>query len=1448
MPRKSSLAARLGLLVLATRAAGLNGQGVITTVAGADAFAAPVDGVPAVSLPLREEFSPAIAVDAAGNVYFSGQQVCQVYKITPAGIATTVAGNGICGFFGSGDGGPARRAGVSARAIAVDSAGTLYIAEFDRIRRVGNDGKIATWIGGVRVTTAPNALSFDSRGNLYYIDSEDRSIRRVDPSGRVAIVAGNGQQGNCATGARATDMPFASRSLAVDQAGNLYVNMIGSFVVCKVAPDGSVTKLPGALRSESGLAVAANGDLLLSNPFDPAVYRLTEAGTISIAAGVPNQQGAGAGDGGPAIRAHVCASSLAASPDGGFYVWDSCARRLRRVDGSGAIGAFAGASLPSTGTNALSPLGGPRQVAADSQRNTYIATETRVFKVTPAGLLTLVAGNGESPTTSAGSGSLTGRRAVQAALRIYDIAVNARDELLILNFGSQIFRVEADGTLQSVAGDGFGPSSGDDGPATAARVFNVSAIDVGADGSIYLAQGLEHRVRRIRADGVIVKFAGTGTAGANGVGGPATSAQLYFPTAIAADGLGNVYIGETGGPRYLNGGVAANRVRVVGSDGVLRARAELPTFEALAADGAGNLYASLFNSAQVVRVDTAGKVTPWAGGSNPGGIGDGLLATSARLQGPTDVAVDAAGNVLVVDSQNERVRAVLASPPSFRLSVSRLDFRAASRGRVSRVQAVVVSSPVQGLEFSVSVPADARWCRVSVAAGQMPRLADVSVDPAGLQPGVYETLVTVRSAAASPATATLRVVATIDAAVAPSLSASADNLSFTVPRSAPSRPQPLVLSNDGSGSMTFKATVKTRRGAWLSVSPDQGTVVAGAPVVLSVIANPAGFEPGTYTGSIELEAAPAGRAISIPVVLTVSRLESAILLSQSGLSYLAVAGGGQLPPQDFSVLNLGTGRMGWTAAFSPLTGGNWLRLSTLAGTSGNGPAESVSVEARIDQTGLPLGRYFGQITVSAAGAANSPQVVTVVLDVVTPEESPGPILRPSQLRFGDNVEPGASATSSIDVLIYNPNAVPVTYSSTRSSELSQPGGFDLVVVAPGSGTVQPGRPSLMTVQPRFLRDTTGTLGLQFSDGNVRAISVQLGAAALNRGIRGAEGCSATGLAPVFLAIGQGPTLPAGAPSAVVAEIKDSCGQPLTRPGSAVVTFSNGDAPLVLEPVQDGRWHGTWQARSGSAAGIGIRIDAQDPVRGLRGTAEANTDLRGETGPPSVSTAGIVSAAQGVAFAPVAPGAMITLFGERLAESQAQSDTLPLPTRLGSVEVLMAGQRLPLLFANAAQINAIVPAELEPNTRHQLIVRRGNTYSQPVAVNTAAAQPGAFTSDGRRAIALVYRGTESFLASVANPARAGDTLVLYCAGLGAVTPAVKTGEAALASPLSRTVAEVRATIGTVNVPVDFAGLVPGYPGLYQLNLRIPSGLAASDNTPLVIETLGQESPVAVISVR
>ena len=388
----------------------------------------------------------------------------------------------------------------------------------------------------------------------------------------------------------------------------------------------------------------------------------------------------------------------------------------------------------------------------------------------------------------------------------------------------------------------------------------------------------------------------------------------------------------------------------------------------------------------------------------------------------------------------------------------------------------------------------------------------------------------------------------------------------------------------------------------------------------------------------------------------------------------------------------------------------------------------------------------------------------------------------------------------------------------------------------------------MTVQPRFLRDTAGTVSLQFSDGNVRALGVRMGAAALSRGIRGADGCTATGLTPLFLAIGQGTTLPAGAPSAVVAEIKDSCGQPLTRPGSAVVTFSNGDAPLVLEPVQDGRWHGTWQARSGSATGIGIRIDAQDPVRGLRGTAEANTDLRGETGPPSLTTAGIVSAAQGVAFAPVAPGAMITLFGARLAESQSQSDTLPLPTRLGTVEVLMAGQRLPLLFANAAQINAIVPVDLEPNTRHQLIVRRGNTYSQPVAVNTAAAQPGVFTSDGRRAIALVYRGADSFLASVANPARAGDTLVVYCAGLGPVTPAVNAADAAPASQLSRTVAEVRVTIGAVNVPVDFAGLAPGFPGLYQVNLRIPAGLAASDNTPLVIETLGQESPVAVISIR
>jgi uncharacterized protein (TIGR03437 family) len=164
------------------------------------------------------------------------------------------------------------------------------------------------------------------------------------------------------------------------------------------------------------------------------------------------------------------------------------------------------------------------------------------------------------------------------------------------------------------------------------------------------------------------------------------------------------------------------------------------------------------------------------------------------------------------------------------------------------------------------------------------------------------------------------------------------------------------------------------------------------------------------------------------------------------------------------------------------------------------------------------------------------------------------------------------------------------------------------------------------------------------------------------------------------------------------------------------------------------------------------------------------------------------------------------------------------------------------------VNAQVPFNLNVNTGQQLIVQKGTTLSVPQNVVVASAQPGIYTQDqsGTGAGVIVDNNTNTLI-TTANPAKAGDIAVIYCNGLGAVNPPVPTGTPAPSTePLARTVNPVTVTIGGINAPVQFAGLAPGFPDLYQINAQIPLG--ASGQLPVVLTVAGQTSPPVTIAIK
>lgn len=228
------------------------------------------------------------------------------------------------------------------------------------------------------------------------------------------------------------------------------------------------------------------------------------------------------------------------------------------------------------------------------------------------------------------------------------------------------------------------------------------------------------------------------------------------------------------------------------------------------------------------------------------------------------------------------------------------------------------------------------------------------------------------------------------------------------------------------------------------------------------------------------------------------------------------------------------------------------------------------------------------------------------------------------------------------------------------------------------------------------------------------------------------------------------------------------------------------------------------------------------------TTEVKLSAAATSPPPAVGAGGVVNAAT-FQVAPnnqVARGQLISIFGVNLTSGGPfGADKIPLPTTLGNTSVQACGKTIPLILVAAGQINAQLPAECPDTGTTPLTVTAGGQTSTAENVNLIATSPGIFTVDtsGIRDGAILH-GIGSALVTPANPAAAGEIVVIFCTGLGATNPAVASGTA---SNGEKTVAAVTVTIGGKDSPVQFAGLSPGFVGLYQINVVVPTVTGSSE---------------------
>ncbi|HYW48285.1 MAG TPA: hypothetical protein VE959_35805 [Bryobacteraceae bacterium] len=621
----NSLARHLPLFTL-WAAAAIGSAQTITTVAGGG----PADGTLAVSVALGPVASGnSVAVDSAGNLYVAAGALNRVFKVTPAGALSTVAGNGAAAY--SGDGASATSAELnSPQGVAVDSAGNLFIADNGnrRIRKVS--GGIITTVAGNGITAylgdggqatsaslfSPSALALDKSGNLFLID--DNVVREV-AGGIITTVVGNGSYGYSGD-----NVPAATASLA----------------------------------GPTGLAVDSAGNIYIADRYNNRIRKVA-GGVIASVAG--NGTPAYAGDGMAATAASLYfPAGVAVGADGSLYIADSGDQRVRKVAG-GVINTFAGNGTPgSTGDGAqatAATLAVPFGVALDTAGNAYIATlgDSRVRKVA-GGIIGTVAGNGN--IAYSGDGGLA------TSAQLYTpsgVAFDRAGNLYIADaLGARVYRVSG-GAITSIAGNGTPGYSGDGKAATSAQLDNPMGIAFDGAGNLYIADSGNNCIRQVSA-GIITTVAGTGVAGHIGDGAQAVNAQLWFPTGVAVDPAGNLLIADTGSHRIrkVTAGVinnfAGNGNYGYGGDGAQAVNAELASPHGVAVDAAGNVYVA-DTSNDRVRVIANGVITTLAGNGTPGSTGDGGPAMQASIYEPATVAVDASGNVYF-DSGFGRVRRV----------------------------------------------------------------------------------------------------------------------------------------------------------------------------------------------------------------------------------------------------------------------------------------------------------------------------------------------------------------------------------------------------------------------------------------------------------------------------------------------------------------------------------------------------------------------------------------------------------------------------------------------------------------------------------------------------------------------------------------------------------------------------------------------------------------------
>lgn len=614
-------------------------DGVTTTFAG-NGVAAVVDGQGTAAGFNGPE---GIATDAEGNIYVADTEGNVIRKITPDGVVTTLAGTGATG----GDNGPAATATFNKPlGIAVDDAGNVYVTEEGTcmIRKISVSGNVTRFAGGAcgnadgTLATGqfshPRGLVADSKRNIYLADFDNNRVCKIDASGKITTVLRSNRFFNFQ----------GLTGVAVDNQGNVYVSDLGNNQIIKMeAGTNKVSALTGessGLNIPLGICADINGNLFVANSGVNNIVKITLTGyqiDKPLPEGLVFDKATGVISGTPTQPYQVTPFTVTA--------YNTAGRSSFPIEIT--------VQLQNTQDN-------PPNISYDTPQTYYINQEITPLppKSTgseiPAlefGLIVTYSGSGNPGYKEGGPTSVLYKQPA-------GVALDASGNTYIADYLNNVIRkVAPDGTSSTLAGGGQATFS--DGKGANASFNKPSSIAISAAGDLYVADSYNNRIRKIAPDGTVTTFAGGGSAGsANGNG---AAAGFNMPTGIAIDIAGYLYVADSGNNliRKISPLGDVSTLAGSGSPGSGNGNTTSATFNApqnLTVDADGNVYVTDMGNNLIRKITSAGDVSTYAGNGSAGGQNGAAL--SASFNKPSGIVVDDIGDLFVSDFAGNLIRMI----------------------------------------------------------------------------------------------------------------------------------------------------------------------------------------------------------------------------------------------------------------------------------------------------------------------------------------------------------------------------------------------------------------------------------------------------------------------------------------------------------------------------------------------------------------------------------------------------------------------------------------------------------------------------------------------------------------------------------------------------------------------------------------------------------------------